>query len=99
VLGDDGNLHLNVVFFQMVMLPKVGADAKVIAVDVNENVIAYGNNDFVERFETNEGIIRTRYFPSVGESKQRSAARSYKEGCWRSMGGENGGGSGRSTIK
>ena len=39
VLGDDGNLHLNVVFFQMVMLPKVGADAKVIAVDVNENVM------------------------------------------------------------
>jgi len=62
VLGDDGNLYLNVVFFQMVMLPEVGADAKVIAVDINENVIVYGNEDFVERFETNEGIIRSRYF-------------------------------------
>ena len=29
---------------------------------MDENVIVYGNNDFVERFETNEGIIRTRYF-------------------------------------
>jgi IS605 OrfB family transposase len=37
-------------------------DAKVIAVDVNENAIVYGNDDFIERFETNEGIIRTRYF-------------------------------------
>jgi hypothetical protein len=34
----------------------------VIAVDVNENVIVYGNDDFIERFETNEGILRTRYF-------------------------------------
>jgi len=62
VLGDDGNLYLNVAFFQMVTLPEISADAKIIAVDVNENVIAYGNNDFIERFETNEGIIRTRYF-------------------------------------
>jgi hypothetical protein len=37
-------------------------DAKVIAVDVNENVIVYGSDDFIERFETDEGIIRTRYF-------------------------------------
>jgi len=44
------------------MLPEPDANARVIAVDVNENVIVYGNNDFVERFETNEGIIRTRYF-------------------------------------
>jgi len=43
-------------------LPEVSADAKVIAVDVNENAIVYGNDDFIERFETNEGIIRTRYF-------------------------------------
>ena len=62
VLRDDGNLYLNVVFRQAVMLPEVGADAKVIAVDVNENAIVYGNDDFIERFETNEGIIRTRYF-------------------------------------
>ena len=62
VLRDDGNLYLNVVFRQTIVLPEVGADAKVIAVDVNENVIVYGNDDFIERFETNEGIIRTRYF-------------------------------------
>jgi putative transposase len=62
VLEKDGNLYLNVVFRQAVMLPEIGADAKVIAVDVNENVIVYGNDDFIERLETNEGIIRTRYF-------------------------------------
>jgi putative transposase len=62
VLRDDGNLYLNVAFRRAVALPEVGADAKVIAVDVNENVIVYGNDDFIERFETNEGIIRTRYF-------------------------------------
>jgi len=61
VLRDDG-LYLNVAFSQTVTLPEISADAKIIAVDVNENVIAYGNNDFVERFETNEGVIRTRYF-------------------------------------
>jgi hypothetical protein len=44
------------------VLPEIGVDAKVIAVDVNENVIVYGDNDFTERFETNEGILRTRYF-------------------------------------
>ena len=43
-------------------MPEVSADAKVIAVDVNENAIVYGNNDFVGRFETKEGIIRTQYF-------------------------------------
>jgi len=53
---------LNVSFSQMVMLPELSTSARVVAVDVNENVIVYGNNDFVERFETNEGIIRTRYF-------------------------------------
>jgi putative transposase len=61
VLKDDG-LYLHVVFRQAVVLPEMGADAKVIAVDVNENVVVYGNDDFAERFETNEGIIRTRYF-------------------------------------
>jgi putative transposase len=62
VLRDDGNLYLNVAFRRAVALPEVGADAKVIAVDVNENAIVYGNDDFIERFETDEGIIRTRYF-------------------------------------
>jgi len=62
VLRDDGSLYLNVVFRQTIVLPEINTDAKVIAVDVNENVIVYGNNEFIERFETNEGIIRTRYF-------------------------------------
>jgi putative transposase len=62
VLKDDGNLYLNVVFRQTIVLPEINTDAKVIAIDVNENVIAYGNDEFIERFETNEGIIRTRYF-------------------------------------
>jgi len=62
VLKDDGNLYLNVVFRRAVVLPEISADAKIIAIDINENVVVYGNNEFVERFETNEGIIRTRYF-------------------------------------
>ena len=62
VLKEDGDLYLNVSFSQMVMLPEISIDAKVIAFDINENVIAYGNNDFIERIVTNEGIIRTRYF-------------------------------------
>jgi putative transposase len=62
VLRDDGSLYLNVVFRQTIVLPEINTDAKVIAVDVNENAIVYGNDEFIERFETNEGIIRTRYF-------------------------------------
>jgi putative transposase len=62
VLKDDGNLYLNVVFRQTIVLPEINTDAKVIAIDINENVVVYGNDDFIERFETNEGIIRTRYF-------------------------------------
>jgi putative transposase len=62
VLKEDGDLYLNVVFRQAVVLPEIDADAKVIAIDVNENIIVYGNDKFIERFETDEGIIRTRYF-------------------------------------
>jgi putative transposase len=62
VLRDDGNLYLNVAFRQAVTLPEIDADAKVIAIDINENAIVYGNNEFTERIETNEGIVRTRYF-------------------------------------
>jgi putative transposase len=62
VLRDDGSLYLNVAFRQAVVLPEINANTKVIAVDVNENIVVFGNNEFVERFETNEGIIRTRYF-------------------------------------
>jgi len=57
-----GDLYLNVVFRQTIVLPEINMDAKVIAVDINENIVVFGNNEFVERFETNEGIIRTRYF-------------------------------------
>jgi hypothetical protein len=35
---------------------------KVDLADVDENVIVYDNDDFVERFKTDEGIIRARYF-------------------------------------
>ncbi|MCF3652845.1 MAG: hypothetical protein L2C94_001510 [Aigarchaeota archaeon] len=62
VLKRDSNLYMNVSFSQMVTLLEINANVKIIAVDVNENVIIYGNEDFIERFETNEGIIRTRYF-------------------------------------
>jgi len=62
VLREDGDLYFDVAFSRTVMLPEMSADAKVIAVDVNENVIVYGNDDFVERFETNDGIIRAQYF-------------------------------------
>jgi putative transposase len=58
----DGNLYLNVVFRRAVALPEVSANNKVVAVDVNENAIVYGNDDFIERLETSEGIIRTCYF-------------------------------------
>ena len=61
VLREDG-LYLNAAFHQTVMLPELNAEERVIAVDINENVIAYGNDDFVEIIVTNEGIIRTRYF-------------------------------------
>jgi len=90
VLRDDG-LYLNVSFSQRVTLPEMSADAKVIAVDVNENVIVYGNDDFVERFETNEGIIRTRYFLKRrrirskirGKELQRRLLEKYKGREWR----------------
>ena len=62
VLKENSDLYLNVSFSRTVMLPEVNSDAKVIAIDVNENAIAYGNDDFIERVETNEGIIRTGYF-------------------------------------
>ncbi|MCL7394000.1 MAG: transposase, partial [Thaumarchaeota archaeon] len=48
VLKDDNSLYLYVTFRQTVTLPEISADAKVIAVDVNENAIVYGNDDFIE---------------------------------------------------
>jgi hypothetical protein len=62
LLKESGDLYLHVAFRQTVALPEISADAKIIAVDVDENAIVYGNNDLVEKFETNEGIIRTHYF-------------------------------------
>jgi putative transposase len=44
------------------VLPEISVEAKVVAVDVNENIIAHGNDELVKIFETNEGIIRNRYF-------------------------------------
>jgi len=91
VLREDGNLYLNVAFHQMVNLPEVSAEAKIVAVDINENVIVYGNDDFVERFETNEGIIRTRYFLKRrriqskirGRELQRRLLEKYRGREWR----------------
>jgi putative transposase len=78
VLRDDGNFYLNVTFRLAVMLPEVSADAKVIAIDVNEDAIVYGNGDFIERFETDEGIIRTRYFLK----RRRIQSRIRGRGLW-----------------
>jgi len=91
VLREDGDLYLNVAFSRTVTLPEMSADARVIAVDVNENFIVYGNNDFVERFETNEGIIRTRYFLKRrrirskirGRELQRRLLEKYRGREWR----------------
>ena len=63
VLKEDGDLYLNIALSGTVTLPEINANAKIIAVDVNENVIVYGNDDFVERFVTNEGIIRNSILP------------------------------------
>jgi hypothetical protein len=98
VLKEDDNLYLNVVFPKMAMLPGIGADAKVVAVDVNENVTMYDNDDFVERFETGEGIIRTRYFLKRRRIYRRSTAGDCERGYWRSIGGGGRGGLGRSII-
>jgi IS605 OrfB family transposase len=62
-------------------LPEINANAKVIAVDVNENAIAYGNDDFVEKFETNEGIIRTRYFLK----RRRIQSKIHKKELWAKL--------------
>ena len=78
VLRDDGNFYLNVTFRLAVMLPEVSADAKVIAIDVNEDAVVYGNGDFIERFETDEGVIRTRYFLK----RRRIQSRIRGRGLW-----------------
>jgi len=78
VLRDDSDLYLNIAFRWAVVLPEVSADVKIIAVDVNENVIVYGSDDFIERFETDEGIIRTRYFLK----RRRIQSRIRGKGLW-----------------
>jgi hypothetical protein len=90
VLNEDGNLYLHVIFSQTVTLPEIGVDAKVIAVDANENVIVYGNGDPVEGFETNEGIIRTRYFLKRRRIQPKIRGRQLRRSCWRNIKGENG---------
>jgi putative transposase len=75
VLKDDSNLYLNVAFRRAIVLPEISANTKVIAVDVNENAIVYGNDDFIERFETDEGIIRTRYFLKRRQIQSKIRAR------------------------
>jgi putative transposase len=99
VLREDGSLYLHIIFRQAVVLPEISADAKVIAVDVNENAIVYGNGDFVEKFETNEGIIRTRYFLKRRRIESKTRGRELQRNCWRSIVDGSGIGSGRFTIK
>jgi len=90
VLRDDG-IYLNVSFSRTIILPEPDANTRVVAVDVDENVIVYGNEDFVERFETNEGIIRTRYFLKRrriqskirGRELQRRLLEKYRGREWR----------------
>jgi len=62
VLKEDGDLYWYTIFHQRVTLPEISTEARVVVIDVNENVIVYSNNDFIEKIETDEGVIRTRYF-------------------------------------
>ena len=88
---ENGDIYLCVTFHKTVTLPEIDASAKIVAVDVNENNIVYGNDDFVERFETDEGIIRTRYFLKRkrirtkirGRWSQMKVLRKYKGREWR----------------
>jgi len=98
VLRDDC-LYLDVALSRTVELPEISMDARVIAVDVNENVIVCGNDNFVERFETYEGIIRTRYFLKRRRVQTKIRGRELQRRLLEKYGGENGGGSGRYTIK
>ena len=50
VLMEDGDLYLDAAFSRTVTLPEMSANAKVIAVDVDENFIVHGNDDFVKSF-------------------------------------------------
>ncbi|MEG9193950.1 MAG: transposase [Candidatus Methanoglobus sp.] len=58
VKREDG-LHLKAVFSKVV---EVAMDGKAVAVDVNENNIAFGTAERVENRETKERAIRTAYF-------------------------------------
>ena len=56
--GDD--LYLKVVFSKTVELAEV--NKKAIAVDVNENNVAFGSTERIDNKETGERAIRTAYF-------------------------------------
>jgi putative transposase len=58
VKGED--LYLKVVFSKVVEVAEM--DGKAVAVDVNENNIAFGTLERVENRETKERAIRTAYF-------------------------------------
>jgi hypothetical protein len=68
VLKEGGNLCSHIAFSQTVVLLEIGMDAKAIAIDVDDNVIVYGNSDFVERFETNEGGYKETLLPQTWKS-------------------------------
>lgn len=98
VLKEDDNLYLNVVFPRTAMLPGIGADAKVAAVDVSENVTVYDDDDFVERFETGEGIIRTRYLLKRRRILSKIRGRRLRKRLLEKYRGGGRGGLGRSII-
>jgi putative transposase len=59
VKGEDG-LYLKVVFSKTVGL--VGSNGVAVAVDINENNVAFGSMERVSNIKTGERAVRTAYF-------------------------------------
>jgi putative transposase len=57
---DEDAFYLKAVFSKTVEL--VESNGKAVAVDINENNVAFGSMERVVNVETNERIIRTAYF-------------------------------------
>jgi putative transposase len=58
--GKTDEFYLNVCFSKNVELME--QNNKAIAVDINENNVAYGSTEGIENFKTKERAIRTAYF-------------------------------------
>ena len=79
-------LYLKVVFSTNVELPE--PDGKALAVDVNENVIAFGTEKGAEKVVTKERAIRTGYFlkrrlQSKPRLNEESILKKYRGREWR----------------